>query len=330
MPTLQEIHDAVGGELRGDGSIEITGVRSLADAGPNEIAPLDDANYVKAARSSGASALVVAPKLADDLDADMLVHEFPLAAMNTVIEMLGLAVLPPPAGVHPSAVIDPTAQIPASCSIGANVVIGPEARLGERCVALPNVTIERGVTAGDDCHFDPCAVLHEGAELGNRVTIGTGAVISRQGFGFGPSPAGPVQLHHIGKVVIGDDTSIGACCNIDRARFGVTSVGTMTALDFGVHLGHNVRIGDRTFMAAQSGLAGHAFVGNDCVIGGQAGFGNHCGVGDGSRVGGQTGILKDYGSDRTLWGTPAVDLKESLKMAATLRRLAKPKKRGSK
>jgi len=233
MPTLQEIRDAVGGELRGDGSVQITRVNSLDDAGPDELAPFDDKKFERAAKSSKAGALIVTPKLAEGLDQALIVHDFPLVAMNAIIESLGLAPARPSAGVHPSAVVDETAQIPQSCSIGPNVVIGPEVRLGERCVLHPGVTIERGVKVGDDCTFDPCAIIHEGAEIGDRVRIGTGAVISRQGFGFATGPTGPVQLHHIGKVVIGHDTSIGACCNIDRARFGVTRVGNMTGLDFG-------------------------------------------------------------------------------------------------
>ena len=85
MPTLQEIHDAVGGELRGNDSLEIAAVNSLADAGPNEIAPLENKDYVKAAQASGAGALIVTPKLVDGLDGNLLIHDFPLAAMNTVI-----------------------------------------------------------------------------------------------------------------------------------------------------------------------------------------------------------------------------------------------------
>jgi len=334
MPTLQEIHDTVGGELRGDGAIEITGVQSLADAGPSEIAPFDDANYAAAAQASGAAALIVTPKLADKLadklDRPMIVHEYALAAMNGVIEMLGLAAAPQTPGVHPSAVIDPTAHVPESCTIGPSVVIGANARLGERCILHPNVTLERGVIVGDDCTIDPCATLHEGTEVGNRVAIGTGAIISRRGFGWTVGPKGPLQVHHVGKVIIGDDTSIGQGCNIDRARFGATRVGTMTALDFAVHMAHNTRVGDGSFISGQVGIAGHGFVGNDCQLGGQVGIGPGCGVGDHSRVGGQAGVTKDLGPNRTVKGSPATDLKTVLRMEAVLRRLAQPKKRGTK
>jgi len=330
MPTLQEICDAVGGELHGDGAIEITGVQSLDDAGAHDLAPFDDPDYIDSARSSAAGGVIVTAALAEAIEGPRIVHGFPVFAMNAVIEMLGMAPIRPPAGRHPTATIDPAAQVPESCSIGPNATIGPDARLGERCVVRANVTIEAGAIVGDDCIIDHGAVLHEGAVLGHRVTIGTGSVISRQGFGFTPSPRGPVQIHHVGRVEIGDDSAVGACCSIDRARFGATRIGKMSGLDFGVHLGHNSSVGDRSYVAAQTGLAGHGFIGNDCIVAGQVGIGNHCGVGDGSRVGGQAGVTKKFGAGHALWSTPAVDIKLAFKMSAALRRIAKGKGQSGK
>ena len=329
MPTLQEIQSEIGGELRGDGTVEITGVNAVGDACAGDLAPFDDESYLKAAQASAASALLVTPRLADRIEGAAIVHEFPVAAMNGVIEMFGLGPVRPPTGIHPTAVVDPATEIPADASIGPCAVIGAAVRLGARCIIGPHTTIEGGVSMGDDCTIEAGAVLHAGAELGNRVVIGTGAAISRYGFGFTPSATGPVQIHHVGKVTIGDGTHIGAYCNIDRARFGVTSVGSMCGLDYGVHLGHNVQVGDRCFIAAQTGMAGHAIIGNDCQVGGQVGFGHHGRLGDRCGVGGQSGINKDFGDDRTLFGTLAEDYALSMRMQATLRRLAQSKKRGT-
>ena len=327
MPTLQEIHTAIGGELRGDGSMEITGVNALSDAGASELAPYDDATYEKTARATQAGAVLVKPDLAEHIEGAAILIDFPVAAMNAVIEMLGLAPKRPAPGVHPTAVVDPATEIPADVSVGPHAVIGAPVTIGSGCVIGPLVTIAGGVTMGTDCTIEPGAVLHEGTRLGNGVVIGTGAVISRQGFGFTPTATGPMQIHHVGTVTIGDHTRIGACCNIDRGRFGATSVGTMCGFDYGVHLGHNCTIGDRSFIAAQAGLSGHASVGNDCQIGGQAGFSHDGRVGDRCGVGGQAGISKDFGDDRKLFGTLAEDYALSMRMQATLRRLAQSKKR---
>jgi UDP-3-O-[3-hydroxymyristoyl] glucosamine N-acyltransferase LpxD len=286
----------------------------------------DDATYENTARATQAGAVLVKPDLAEHIERAAILVDFPVAAMNAVIERLGLAPKRPAPGVHPTAVIDPANELPADIRVGPFAVIGAQVTIGSRCVIGPHVTIECGVTMGNDCTIDPGAVLHEGARLGNGVVIGTGAVISRQGFGFTPTPTGPLQIHHVGTVTIGDQTRIGAHCNIDRGRFGPTSIGTMCGFDYGVHLGHNCTIGDRCFIAAQAGLAGHATVGNDCQVGGQAGFSHNGRVGDRCGVGAQSGINKDFGDDRKLFGTLAEDYALSMRMQATLRRLAQPKK----
>ncbi|MHC4938651.1 MAG: UDP-3-O-(3-hydroxymyristoyl)glucosamine N-acyltransferase [Planctomycetota bacterium] len=329
MFTLQEVHEQVGGELRGDATVSLTGVNSLSDAGATELAPFDNAGYIRSARSTAAGAVLVTPNLAHEVETNAIVHDFPVAAMNVVIEMLGQGPRRPTAGVHPTAVIDPSTKLPEDVSVGPFAVIGAPVRVGSGCVIGPHVVLEGGVRMGDDCTLEAGAVLHEGTELGNDVVIGTGAVIARPGFGFTPSPTGPLHIHHVGRVVVGDKSHVGAYCSIDRARFGVTRVGSMSGLDYGIHVGHNARIGNRSFMAAQSGMAGHAFVGDDCEIGGQAGFANHAGVGNRCRVGAKSGLNKDFGDDRTLFGVLAVDYAQSMRMEATLRRLAqRPTKRG--
>jgi len=320
MPTLQEIRDAAGGTLRGDGNIEITGVGSLDGAGAGDLAPLDDENYVAKAKASKAAALVVATKLADAVDRDAVVHDYPLVVMNAVIGMLGLAPRRP-TGVHQTAMIDPAARVPDSASIGAYAIIGPGAVLGERCNVHPRVQVDAGVTVGDDTILETGCILHEGAVIGARCTIGAYAVVSRQGFGFTKGPQGPVRLIHVGRTIVGDDTHIGALCCIDRARYDETSVGSMSALDNHVHLGHNSRVGDRSFLAAQTGLAGHAKVGDDCELGGQVGVANRGRVGDGARIGAQAGVIGTVPPGGVWWGCPARPLNDVLRMDATLRKI---------
>ena len=251
MPTLKEICDLVGGEPRGDTSLEITGVGSLEGAGAGDLAPLDDANYIAAAKASHAGAIIVGKALADQFEGNAVVHDFPLVAMNAVIEALGLAPVRQ-TGVHPTAIVDETATVPDSVLIGAYAIVGANVALGERCVLMPRVVIEQGVTVGDDTQLEVGCVLHEGAEIGARCTVGAYAVISRQGFGFTKSPTGPVRLIHVGRTTVGDDTHIGALCCLDRARYDATTVGTMSGLDNHVHIGHNCHVGDRSFVAAQA------------------------------------------------------------------------------
>ncbi|MHC4939345.1 MAG: UDP-3-O-(3-hydroxymyristoyl)glucosamine N-acyltransferase [Planctomycetota bacterium] len=324
MPTLKQICDAAGGELRGDADFEVEGVGSLEGAGANDLAPLDDANYVEQAKSSKAGALVVATSLAEGIEGNVIVHEFPLVVMNEVIEALGLA---PEiqSGVHPTAIVDASAEVPESVSVGAYAMIGPGVSLGERCAVLPRVRIEKGVSVGDDTILETGCILHEGAVIGARCTIGSYAVISRQGFGFTQGPRGPVRLIHVGKTIIGDDSHVGALCCIDRARYDYTRVGSMSALDNMIHLGHNCHVGDRSFIAAQTGLAGHATVGNDCEIGGQVGLANNARVGDGAKLGAQAGVISEVPAGEIWFGYPAKPIQMAMRMEAALRKMVKKK-----
>lgn len=326
MPTLKaillkDIHVAVGGTLRGDPELSITGVGSLDHAGPNDIAPLDSDSFVERVADSSAGAIIAATRLTDGAGANCILHDHPLVAMNEIIGMLQLGSTRPAPGIHETAVVDSTATVAASAAIAPLAVVGAHAVIGERAVISSHVVIERGVIVGDDSTIEPGAVLHEGAVIGQRSTIGANSVISRQGFGFTTGPRGPVHLNHVGKTIIGDDTHIGAVCTIDRARFDVTRIGNMTALDNHFHAGHNSVMGDRCFFAASCGLAGHAIVEDDVVAGGHVGISNVT-VGARSQIGAKTSVMKGFGPDTKILGVPARLMSETMRMESTLRKLA--------
>jgi len=275
---------------------------------------------VKVAHASRAGALLVSGKLKAEFAQPHLIAEFPLAALNRVIEALGLLPPPPPPGIHPTAIVDKRARLGADAHVGPYAVIGA-ATIGARAVIGPGVVIEDDVVVGDDCVLQPGAVLHDGCRLGHRVRVGAHAVLSRPGFGYAPGPQGPVRLHHVGRVVLEDDVHIGAGAAVDRARFDDTRIGRFTAVDNLVHVGHNCRVGERSFLAAQTGLAGNAAIGDDCEIGGQVGIANHCGVGNRSRVGAQSGVITMFGDGVELFGYPAAPKREFLRQVSALRKL---------
>jgi len=291
-----------------------------------EIAPVEKARFLAAARASKADAFVVPGKLADQLERPVIVAKFPLAAFNRIIEFFGLAPPPVPPGIHPSAVVEERKAIPPTCTVGPFAVVRAGARIGERCIIDAHAVIEGDVVVGDDCRIEPGAVLHDGSRLGNRVRIGAHAVVSRQGFGFAPGPQGPVLLHHVGLTVLEDGVHIGAATMIDRARFDETRIGAMTGLDNLIHIGHNARVGARTFIAAQTGLAGNARVGDDCEIGGQTGIGNHTGVGDRCRVVAKSGITKMFPDDTEVFWYPSGERAEVRRMLVALRKLGRKKR----
>ncbi len=322
MPTLKELCRAAEGELVGTPGVRITGVASLGSATKEHIAPVESARWLDAARASKAGAFLAHKDLASGLDRPAILSAFPLAALNRVIEALGLVPPPHPPRIHASAIIDPEATLGADVHIGANAIIG-KAKIGARSVLRARVVVEDGVEMGDDCLVEPGAVIHAGALLGHRVRVGANAVLSRPGFGYAPGPKGPVRLHHVGRVVLADDVHVGACTTIDRARYDETRVGRFSALDNLVHLGHNCIVGERSFVAAQTGMAGGSTIGNDCEVGGQAGLSNEAHIGDRCRVGAQSGVISEWKDGSILWGCPAMNKTEFLRSMAVLRKLAR-------
>ena len=317
MPTLKDLSQLVEGVLKGDGDIAIDGVGSLEGSGPHDIAAIDSRPLLKAARASNAAAFVTKPKIAAELEGPCIIHEYPLLALNAIMKSMGY-VRDQPTGVHPTAIL--AGDVHETVIAGPFVYVHEGASVGARTVLHAHTVIEAGAQVGEDCMFEPCVVLHDGATVGDRVRIGAHAVLSRRGFGFTVGPDGPVQLHHIGKVVIEDDVTIGAGTMVDRARFDETRIGAQSNLDNLVHVGHNCTIGKRSFLAAQVGLAGLAHIGDDCLVGGQVGFANSTGVGNGSHVAAKSGLMRRWPEKSDLMWSPAAPRKVILhKLAKFLR-----------
>ena len=81
-------------------------------------------------------------------------------------------------------------------------------------------------------------------------------VIGGDGFGFALDESGWLKVPQLGSVVVGDDVSIGANTTIDRGTIENTLIGDGVILDNLIQIGHNVRIGAHTAMAALCGISG--------------------------------------------------------------------------
>ena len=342
--TMSDLASALGGQLWGDGSVRVTGAAEPAQAG---------------AVSGGAAvvAMAMAPKYADTLTpgAAALIADgmdpaaFGLAAAVIVprprLAMAGLTRAldrgaDMAAGVHPTAIIDPSARIGEGAAIGPFVVIGPGVRLGARARIAAHVSIGQGTRIGDDALIHAGVRIAHGVTAGDRLIVQPNAVIGSDGFSFvTPETSGVeeirqtlgtrteardqhwVRIHSLGGVVLGDDVEVGANATIDRGTIRATSVGSGSKLDNMVHVGHNVTVGRDSLLCGQVGIAGSSRIGDRVVLGGQCGVSDNIFVGDDVIAGGASKIFTNVPAGRVILGSPATKMDTQVEINKAQRRL---------
>ena len=318
---LAEIASALGARLEnGSPDLEITGVAGIKEATAGQLTFVANPKYASAARTTKASAVVVAEDFTA-IPAAMLRSKNPYLTFARAIELFHQSPRYAP-GIHSTAVVHPSARVGENAHIGPYVVIDEDVEIGEGAVLLAHVVIYRGVVIGDHFFAHAHAVVREGCRLGNNVLLQNGAIIGSDGFGFAKDNHG--HWHKIIQAVpvgVEDDVEVQANSCIDRASVEETHIGRGTKIDNLVQVGHGSHIGEDSLLASQVGLAGSTDVGNNVILTGQAGVVGHCKIGDGAIVTPQSGVAGDVEAGAIVSGTPAVDHKLWLKYSAILNKL---------
>ncbi len=319
MRTTREIADFVGGALQGDAERQIHGVGSLEQAGAGALAYAETGHLDRVAASGASCVLVPA---GDFPELTVIVVDNPRVAFARAAQWL-LPATPPFQGVHPTALIHDEAALAAGVAVGAWTLIERGAQVGARTVVYPGCYIGAGCRIGADCTLYPHAVLYPDVELGDRVVVHAGAVLGADGFGFVFDGSRHVKIPQVGRVEIGSDVELGAHACVDRGTLDETAVEAGAKLDNLCHVGHNVRIGAHTVIAAQTGIAGSSRIGSYATVGGQVGIGDHCRIDDHALIGSQGGVVsrKRVPAGEIYWGTPARPLKDVKAQVAHVGRL---------
>jgi UDP-3-O-[3-hydroxymyristoyl] glucosamine N-acyltransferase len=323
---LGELASRLGAELRGDADLEVTGVKGIEDAGPLEVTFVANPRYAGLAKKTRAAAVLVDPGF-QEIDAATLRIKNPYLAFSRA---LGLFYRPPvyAPGIHPSAVIDPTAEIGAEAHIGAYVVVGPGVKLGAHATLLPHVVLYPGVQAGSHLFAHAHAVVREHCVLGDHVTLENGAIVGADGFGFAKNEIGHWEkIPQSGPVRLGNRVDVQANACIDRATVGATEIGDGTKVDNLVQVGHGSHVGENTLLCAQTGLAGSSVVGNNVILAGQTGVAGHCSVGDGVILTAQSAVSHDVPAGKMISGSPGFDNRTWLRAVTIFQRLPEMFKR---
>ncbi|MEB3319316.1 MAG: UDP-3-O-(3-hydroxymyristoyl)glucosamine N-acyltransferase [Cyanobium sp.] len=312
------------------GDPELSGAAALDQASASELSFLEPGHALAVAAATTEAGAVLIPasgegaaELQDQLRSRgvaWVALADPRLAFAEALELLHPPRRRAP-GIHPSAVIDPTARLGSAIHIGALVVIGAGTRLGDGCVLHPHVVIDDDVEIGAGCELHAGAVVHAGSRLGRECVLQANAVIGGEGFGFVPTAAGWRKMPQTGRVVLEDGVEVGGGSCIDRPAVGETRIGAGSKIDNLVHIGHGVSTGRGCALAAQVGIAGGARLGNGVILAGQVGLANRAVMGDRSIASSKSGVHGEVAPGEVVSGYPAIPNRLWLRCAAAFNRL---------
>ncbi len=325
---LTELAEIAGAELAGEAPSpdqEIADVASLKDAGPRDLAFLDNKRYLPDFEASRAAACVVAPAHVERAPSGMvlLVAKAPYRAFARIAR----AFHPdkhPTGGIDAFAVVHPTARVGEGCSVAAGAVLSANSELGERCVIHANAVIGEGVSVGDDTEVGASASLSH-CLIGARVKIHPGVRIGQRGFGFDMSDYPYEDVPQLGRVLVEEDVEIGANSTVDRGAGPDTVLGAGSKVDNLVQIGHNVQLGRGCVLVAQSGIAGSTVLEDFAVVAAQGGVAGHLRIGRGAQVGAASGVMRDVPAGQKVLGSPAMPMRDFFRLVNIWQRLLKTK-----
>lgn len=324
--TLSELVRLVGGDLvRGASDGSLHGVAALDSATPRDVSFLGNDKYRTQFLATHAGAVIVARGETGGPETTALVAVAnPSLAFAAVVGHFAAASAELTPGVHPRAIVDPTAVLNLALTrIHAGAVVMAGARIGEGSEIGPNAVIGEHAVIGRNCRIMANVTIRERCILGDRVLVQPGAVIGSDGYGYEFSDGRHVKIEQVGIVEIADDVEIGANTTIDRARFGKTIIGEGTKIDNLVQIAHNVVIGKHCLIVSLTGISGSSRLGDYVTVAGQVGIGGHVVVGDRATLTARTAVTTSLAGKEVYSGKPAHPLRDEMKLQAHLRRMPK-------
>ncbi|HEX9445490.1 MAG TPA: UDP-3-O-(3-hydroxymyristoyl)glucosamine N-acyltransferase [Candidatus Binatia bacterium] len=318
---VEAIARLLDGKLSGDGDREIRGIAGLESAGAGDLTFAEGERALKRAADCSAGCILIPTSAELPGQTTIAVKHPKLALIRAAEVLLAKPAIEP--GVHPTAVVSPSARLAPGVSVGAHAVIEDEVSVGDGTAVGAGVFLGRGVEIGANSILHPRVSIYPGARIGSRVAIHSGAVIGADGFGYVFADGRHHKFPQLGRVILEDDVEIGANATIDRGSLGDTIIGQGTKIDNLVQIAHNVRVGRHSVIAAQTGISGSVVIGDYVVLGGQVGVGDRVKIEDQAVIGAQAGIPtgKIVRRGSAMWGTPARPMAEFKKTHAAIKNL---------
>ena len=323
-----ELAATLGGTLEG-ADVELVACAGLEEARPGDLSFCKDPKHVRLVETTRASAVLLPPAWDRSAPCAVIRVADPDRACMAAARLFAPPEPVRAPGVHPTALVDPSATLGAGVHVCAFTVVEKGAVIADGAVVEAQVFVGEGCRIGARTHVYPQVTLREGTIVGADCILHCGVRLGGDGYGFtnGRREDGSVfieKIPQLGIVEIGDGVEIGSNTTIDRARIGRTYIGPMTKIDNLVQVGHNVKIKGYSGLIAQSGVAGSTEIGVGCLIWAQAGISGHIKIADGVQVGPQAGVPHSLdGSLKYVIGAPAMSMKDLAAITLAPKMLAK-------
>ncbi len=318
--TIKQISAIIGGKVRGDEDLIITGVSSIENSDEGDISFIKNEKFIDKVIESNASA-VVAHRSIEETKKTLIIVDNPFLSFIKLLKIISDRKQQQPRTIHPSAVISKGSFIGNNISVGANVVIDGNTQIGQNVTIYPNVYIGTSCKIGDDSIIYPNVTIREEVTIGKRVVIQSGASIGDDGFGFLQIKGKHVKIPQVGTIEIGDDVSIGSNVTIARAALDKTIIASGVKIDNHSHIAHNCTIGEDSMLIAYAKLAGSVKIGKNVTIAESVGITDHVEIGDNCMVGAASNVYKSLEPGSIVWGSPAKPITFEKRLQVLIKKL---------
>ena len=322
--SITELAVLLNGTVEGNGSLMLQTVSKIEEGKEGSLSFLANPKYEEHIYDTGSTAVLVSRQFVatKPIQTVLIRVDDPYAAFTFLLEKFSNP-SSQLSGIEEMSYVDGSANLGANVYVGAFAYISKGAKVGNKTKIYPQVFIGENVQIGSNCIIYPGVKIYHECVLGDNCIIHASSVIGSDGFGFAPLPDRSYKkIPQTGNVVIEDDVEIGSNCSIDRATMGSTYIRKGAKLDNLIQVAHNVEIGEHCVLAGQAGVAGSTKLGKYIVIGGQVAIAGHLQIANGNQFGGQAGVLGNILEEDKKWfGTPVMEVRDSLRSSAVIRRL---------
>jgi len=319
-----QIAEFLKGKVEGNPDAVVTDVSKIEQGKENTLTFLANPKYSKYIYETKASVVIVNNDFVPEKELNVTLIRVPNAyqALANLLDLYEKSI-PQKSGIEQPSYIDESAETGESIYVGAFAYIGQNVKIGDNVKIYPQAYIGDNVVIKDNSIIYAGVKIYRGCKIGENCVIHSGAVIGSDGFGFAPDENGEYKkIAQIGNVILEDNVEIGSNSTIDRATMGSTVIHKGAKLDNLIQIGHNVEVGSRTVMAAQTGVAGSTKIGEECMMGGQVGIAGHLNIPDRVKFGAQAGVPNSIKKEgEAVLGTPAMNATDFAKSFIIFKKL---------